>query len=111
MRSLRLLSICFFMITLTAGCSSQGSPPPPPPPPPTVTSVTISPTSASILVKATQQFTAAVQGSGNFNPGVNWYVNDVQGGNPTIGAISPNGLYTAPNSVPNPNSVTVKAQS
>jgi hypothetical protein len=34
-----------------------------------------------------------------------------RGGNSTVGTISANGLYTAPNSVPNPNIVTVKAQS
>jgi hypothetical protein len=38
-------------------------------------------------------------------------VNDVHGGNSTVGTIGTNGLYTAPNTLPNPNSVTVKAQS
>ena len=97
--------------TFLVGCGSQGSPPPPPPPPPTITSVTVSPSSASLLVKATQQFTASLQGTGNFNPAVTWYVNDVQGGNATVGMISANGFYTAPNSVPSPNNVTVLARS
>lgn len=64
MRSLPLLSICFLTIILTAGCGSQGSPPPPPPPP-TITSVTVSPASMNLLVKATQQFTPNVQGTGS----------------------------------------------
>lgn len=101
-----------FAVAFVVGCASQGSSAPPPPPPsPTITSVVVSPPSASLLVKATQQFTANVQGTGSFNSTVTWYVNDVQGGNSTAGTISANGLYTAPNSVPNPNSVTVKAQS
>lgn len=111
MRSLPLLAICLIMVALTAGCGSQGTTPPPPPPPPTVTSVTISPMSANPLVKATQQFTATVKGSGNFNPAVNWYVNDAQGGNSTVGTIDTTGFYTAPNNVPSPASVSVKAQS
>jgi hypothetical protein len=112
MRSLPLLSICSLMMGLTAGCGSGGggtltiSPPPS-----TISSVNVSSPNANILVKATQQFTAAVQGSGNFNPAVIWYVNNVQGGNSTVGTISASGLYTAPNSVPTPNSVTVMAQS
>lgn len=76
-----------------------------------VSSVSVTPASASLLVKATQQFTANVQGTGSFNSAVTWYVNDVQGGNSTVGTITAGGFYTAPNSVPNPNSVTVKAQS
>lgn len=93
------------------GGGGGGSTSPPPPPPPVVTSVSISPASASLLVKATQQFTATVQGTGAFSSDVTWLVNDVQGGNATAGTITASGLYTAPSTVPSPNSVTVKAQS
>src|SRR5262249_37699879 len=86
-------------------------PPPPPPPPPTITSVIVTPASANLYIKGTQQFNANVQGTGSFNPAVNWYVNDVQGGNSTAGTISATGLYTAPSGVPNPSGVTVKAKS
>ena len=106
MRSLPLLSICSLMIGLTAGCGGGGTQTIPPPPPSLVSSVTVSSSNASILVKATQQFTATIQGSGNFNPAVIWYVNNVQGGNSTVGTINASGLYTAPNTVPTPNSVT-----
>ena len=111
MRSLTLHSICSLMIGLTAGCGGGGTQTIPPPPPSLVSSVAVSSPNASILVKTTQQFTATVQGSGNFNPAVIWYVNNVQGGNSTVGTINASGLYTAPNTVPTPNSVTVMAQS
>src|SRR5713226_272572 len=42
---------------------------------------------------------------------VTWSVNDVPGGNATVGTISPGGLYTAPPVAPTPNVVTVKATS
>jgi hypothetical protein len=39
---------------------------------------------------------------------VQWFVNDVAGGNSSFGTIVA-GLYTAPAQVPNPAAVTVKA--
>ena len=68
-------------------------------PPPTV-SVTVSPSSANVIVGATQQFTATV--SGSTNTAVSW---TVSGG----GTISSSGLYSAPASLTTPASVTVKA--
>jgi 6-phosphogluconolactonase (cycloisomerase 2 family) len=73
---------------------------------PTIT-VTVSPTAPSVQVNATQQFTATVAGTAN--TAVTWQVNNVAGGNATVGTISATGLYTAPASVPNPATVTVKA--
>jgi hypothetical protein len=72
-------------------------------------SVTISPTSASVKRRATQQFTAAVQNTTDQR--VTWYVNNVAGGNTTVGRVSSTGLYTAPSAVPLPATVTVKAVS
>jgi hypothetical protein len=103
--------ISLLPVTFLVGCGSQGSPPPPPPPPPTITSVAVSPPAVSLLVKAPQQFTAAVQGTGAFNPAVTWLVSKVPGGNATVGTINSSGLYTAPSTVPSPNTVTVTAQS
>src|SRR5437870_10875573 len=77
-------------------------------PPATSVSVSISPTSASVQVGQSHQFTATI--SGTTNTAVNWLVNGGLGGNSTIGTISSAGLYTAPSSVP-ANSVTVTAQS
>jgi hypothetical protein len=74
--------------------------------PPPVT-ITISPTSATVRVRHTRQFTATVQNTPNTS--VIWKVNGIAGGNATIGTISASGLYRAPNSVPSPAVVTVSA--
>src|SRR5438132_1238235 len=77
-------------------------------PPATSVTVSISPTSASVQVGQSKQFTATI--SGTTNTAVNWFVNGGLGGNSTVGTISSAGLYTAPSSVP-ANAVTVTAQS
>jgi hypothetical protein len=74
-------------------------------PPPV--SITISPTSASVRINRTKQFTATVQNTQN--TAVTWKVNGVAGGNSTVGTISTSGLYKAPNTVPSPAAVTVSA--
>ena len=56
--------------------------------------ITISPTQAQMYVGGTQQFIATVTGAANTN--VTWQVNQVVGGNSTLGTISQTGLYTAP---------------
>lgn len=67
-----------------------------------VISVGISPLSASLLTTATQQFTATVQNSSN--TAVTWSVDQISGGNSTVGTVSASGLYTAP-TVPGAHSV------
>ena len=69
--------------------------------------ISISPTTATVKVRGTKQFTATVQNSGNTS--VIWKVNSVAGGNGSLGTISTSGLYRAPNNVPNPAVVTVSA--
>ncbi len=54
----------------------------------------LTPASAVLAPAATQQFTASVQGFSNTT--VNWSVDQVAGGNSTVGTISATGLYTAP---------------
>src|SRR5260370_15765109 len=71
-------------------------------------SISISPSSTSVTVNSTQQFTVTVTGASNTS--VTWNVNCVVGGNSTAGTISTSGLYTAPASVPSP-AVTVTATS
>ena len=71
--------------------------------------IAISPTSASVRVSRTQQFTATVQNTSN--KAVTWKVNGVAGGNATFGTISAAGLYRAPASVPKPATVSVTATS
>jgi len=49
--------------------------------------------------------------TGSTSNAVNWQVNGVNGGSATVGVISAAGLYTAPNSLPSPNTVTIAAVS
>jgi hypothetical protein len=69
--------------------------------------ITIAPTSATVRLRQTRQFTATVTNTSNKS--VIWKVNGVVSGNSTVGTISTSGLYRAPNSVPNPAGVTVSA--
>ncbi len=71
--------------------------------------VAISPTSATLGAGAEQQFMATVTNA--TNNAVTWQVNGTAGGNSTVGTISSTGLYTAPETVPNPATVTVAAVS
>ena len=61
-------------------------------PPPVAVAVTVTPATASISTIQKQQFTATVVNS--TDPAVTWKVDDVQGGNATVGTISAAGLYT-----------------
>jgi hypothetical protein len=75
-------------------------------------SVTVSPSAVSVANFATQQFTAAVNGSPS--TAVNWEVDGITGGNQSVGFISTSGLYVAPSGVPTKsdgkgNSVTTTA--
>lgn len=72
--------------------------PPSPTPPPTVTRVSVSPTAASLQTGAQQQFSATV--SGTANTAVIWSA--------SAGAITANGLYTAPGA---PGTYTITAVS
>jgi hypothetical protein len=73
-------------------------------------SVTVTPPSASLALNAQQQFSAVVNGSGNQT--VTWGVNGTPGGTSSAGFIDLNtGLYTAPNILPSPATVTVQATS
>jgi len=71
--------------------------------------VTISPTTATVKLGQTEQFTAAV--TGNSNTSVTWAVNNVTGGNASIGTITTAGFYTAPSNAVNASSVSVTATS
>ena len=108
-----LLGLAALGVAALSSCGGGSSAPPSAPPPPTsaITSVTVSPGTANLFVKANQQFTVNVQGTGGFSSTVTWVVNDLQGGNATVGTITSSGLYTAPSAVPSPANVTIKAQS
>jgi uncharacterized protein (DUF1800 family) len=69
-------------------------------------SLSISPSRRDVRIGTTQQFTSYV---GNTSDKVvNWFVNDVAGGNATVGTITPDGLYTPPAVLPANNAITVK---
>jgi hypothetical protein len=76
--------------------------------PPPAVGVAIVGAPASLPVGATAGLSATVTGAGQ---GVVWSVNGVEGGNGTVGTISPSGTYTAPASVPPGGSVTMRATS
>ena len=91
------------VLLLLAGCGGGGGNDIAPPPP---ISVTVTPGSAFLEVGDTLQFTSDVNRD---NFAVKWYVNDVEGGNSTVGTITAGGLYTAPAAEPNPTTIAVKA--
>jgi hypothetical protein len=64
--------------------------------------------SGSVAIAETRQLTAYVPLSPST---VTWSVNDITGGNATVGTVSATGLYTAPAVPPANNVVTVKATS
>lgn len=76
---------------------------------PAAVSITISPTAATVRVGRTRLFKATVLNTSN--TAVTWKVNGVAGGNSTVGFVNSSGLYTAPNAVPSPASVTLSATS
>jgi parallel beta-helix repeat protein len=77
--------------------------------PPQSVAVSVTSSGSTVLLGSTLQFTAKV--SGTANTAVSWSVNGVSGGNSMIGTISSAGLYTAPQDLPNPATVTIQATS
>lgn len=67
--------------------------------------VAVDPTTASVAVGTSQQFTASV--TGTINQAVSWTVD----GGSAFGTIDANGLYSAPAVLPTPASATVRATS
>src|SRR5580698_3487988 len=102
---------------LQTGCAqisaTHTSPTPPaaPPNPPASgsISVTVTPNPASVRAGSSQQFAATVTGTSNSS--VTWSVNNVAGGNSAFGTITASGNYTAPATLPNPNTITIQATS
>jgi 6-phosphogluconolactonase (cycloisomerase 2 family) len=66
--------------------------------------LTISPSSARLVLGGVQQFTSS-------DPNVTWSVNGIAGGGATVGTISSTGLYTAPALLPMARSVSIVASS
>ena len=90
------------------GCGGLAGSGPPQLPPSNIT-VTVAPSSASVLLGDPQTFAASVSNSANTS--VNWSVDGIPGGNSTVGTIDAAGIYSAPAILPLPASVTVQAAS
>jgi hypothetical protein len=65
------------------------------------------PPSPQVVSGAKEQFSAIV--TGKVNSGVTWKISGAGCSGSACGSISPDGLYTAPTSIPNPASVIVTA--
>lgn len=74
----------------------------------TSVTVSVSPSSATLRIGHSHQFTAAVTGA---TGGVSWSVNGIAGGNAALGIIDGTGRYVAPLAVPSPGTVTIRATS
>jgi hypothetical protein len=96
------LSLISALFAISCGGLVSSSPPPDPP-----VTVLVSPSSAQPYAGASVPFSASVTNAAN--SAVNWQVNSIAGGNSTVGTIDANGVYTAPNSIPSPPTVTVTA--
>jgi hypothetical protein len=76
---------------------------------PPVVGISVSPSSATVPLKQSRQFTATVTGTPNTS--VSWKVNGVTGGSNSLGRVSSTGVYMAPKRLPSPATVTVSATS
>ena len=103
-------SVFLLLLLQVFGCGGGSSTPPPPPLPPSPpVTHSLSPSTATLALRASQTFT--VTASSGTPPAVNWSVNGVAGGNVTLGTVDTSGNYTAPAALPTPNTVTVTATS
>jgi len=104
-----LCATLLFVSGFLAACGSASSSGNTQPPPTPSISVAVAPSTANIRVANSASFSATV--SGTTNTTVTWSVNDTAGGSSTLGTIDASGKYTAPATVPSPNTVTIKATS
>jgi len=74
-----------------------------------VTGVNIKPDHEMLAPGDSRQFVATVEGTGTFTSALKWSVNDVPGGNASLGTINSSGFYVTP--YPTPAAVTIKATS
>jgi uncharacterized protein (DUF1800 family) len=72
--------------------------------------VLVIPATAQIAAGSMFQYRTAVSGAGG-NTAVKWAINGIPGGNATVGTIDADGIYVAPATVPNPNTIQVQATS
>jgi len=102
----------FFPLALSiflVACGSASHTVPPPNPPSASVTVSVAPPTANIRAGSSYKFTASVFGSSNTS--VAWSVNSTSGGNSTLGTVDSSGNYTAPATLPSPNTISVTATS
>jgi len=92
-----LLSAAILLVSILSGCGGKNPPP--------LISVSVSPSTVSLIAGATQQFTATVTGTSS--TAVTWSTSGCTGS--ACGTIDANGLYTTPTPVPSAATVTVVA--
>ena len=101
------------LMLLLSGCSGlgtrRGSDGSPALPDGANTGVTVTPATVTIRAGSNESFAAVVSSSPNAS--VTWSVNSIAGGNASSGTIDANGMYTAPASLPTPNTITIAATS
>lgn len=102
-------SCVFALGVFLAACGGGSGGGSPTSPPPLAITVTISPASGSVLLGETLPFSASVSNSSN--TAVSWSVNGIPGGFSQVGAISADGVYTAPADLPSGGTVHVTATS
>jgi hypothetical protein len=104
---LGLLLVLLALTTIQFGCGGTSGGSMGGNPPPQGFTVTVVPKPANVRLGTPQQFTATVRNSSNQS--VTWQVNGVTSGVAATGTIDASGNYLPPASLPNPNTVTVKA--
>jgi hypothetical protein len=107
--SKRFSIFLFSVVALLAACGTASKTSTGPVQPPASVSVAISPSTANLRAGSSYIFTAIVTGSTNTT--VSWSVNSTASGNSTIGTITSSGAYTAPATLPSPNTITITATS
>jgi hypothetical protein len=107
-RRLTLYSLLAGVAICNSGCANVASIPSPPSGPQAI-SVTVMPSSGSVMLGNQFLFTAAVKNSSDNT--VTWSVNGVAGGGAQTGTITSGGVYTAPGDLPIPANLTVAATS
>jgi len=93
------MTAVFVALSLVACGGSGGNNNPP--------MVMVAPATANVQEGSTLQLTATV--TNTTETAVSWTVNGIAGGNASVGTISSTGLYTAPDVIPNPASITITA--
>src|SRR5215470_14630895 len=100
MKTMLRIGLVFLFLSVLISCGGGGGGGTP------MGVIAVSPTSATVALGGTQQFSATNNGVAT---SATWSVNGVQGGNSTVGTIDANGKYTAPTNFPSPHTFAVTA--